>query len=65
VQHGASRQVRAMRQKRESNIGLDVYISRPGHLPDVVCCHLVVGMVVQFQHKILLYRDFLTIFHLL
>jgi hypothetical protein len=39
MQRGASRQVREMRQKRES------YIDRPGPLLDVVCCHLVVCMV--------------------
>ena len=43
-QPGVSRQVRGRRQKRER------YISRPGRLLDVVCCHLLVCMFVQFQH---------------
>jgi hypothetical protein len=39
------RQRSERRQKRESYIGQDVYIGRPsGHLPDVVCCQLVVCM---------------------
>ena len=50
VQRGSSRQVREMRQKREKYIGQEVYIGRPGRLPDVVCCQVVVGMVLQFQH---------------
>jgi hypothetical protein len=40
-----------MREKRKAYIGQDVYIRRPGRLPDVECCHLVVRMVVKFQHS--------------
>ena len=40
------RQRSERRQKRESYIGQDVYIGMPGRLPDVVCCHLVVCVVV-------------------
>jgi hypothetical protein len=39
-----------MKEKRRAYIGLDVYIGRPGRLPDVECCHLVFCMVV-FQHS--------------
>jgi hypothetical protein len=46
VQRGVSSQVREMREKRKAYIGQDVYIGRPGRLPDVECCHLVVCMVV-------------------
>jgi hypothetical protein len=35
-----------MREKRKAYIGQDVYIGRPGRLPDVECCHLVFCMVV-------------------
>jgi hypothetical protein len=35
-----------MKEKRRAYIGQDVYIGRPGRLPDVECCHLVVCMVV-------------------
>ena len=30
-----------MKEKRRAYIGQDVYIGRPGRLPDVECCHLV------------------------
>jgi hypothetical protein len=46
VQRGVSSQVREMREKRKAYIGQDVYIDRPGRLPDVEYCHLVVCMVV-------------------
>jgi hypothetical protein len=46
VQRGVSSQVREMREKRKAYIGQDVYIGRPGRLPDIECCHLVVCMVV-------------------
>ena len=37
--------MREMREKRKAYVGQDVYIGRPGRLPDVECCHLVVCMV--------------------
>jgi hypothetical protein len=33
--------VREIKEKRRAYIGQDVYIGRPGRLPDVECCHLV------------------------
>jgi hypothetical protein len=37
VQRGISSQVREMREKRKAYIGQDVYVGRPGRLPDVEC----------------------------
>ena len=41
MRRGASSQVREMKEKKRAYIGQDVYIGRPGRLPDVECCHLV------------------------
>jgi hypothetical protein len=51
VQRGVSSQVKEMKEKRRAYIGQDVYIGRPGRLPDVECFHLVFCMVVYNSNK--------------